>query len=301
MKILNFGSLNVDHIYQVEHFVQPGETLAAARQNIVPGGKGLNQSIALARAGAQVWHAGCVGIGGDGLYELLAENGIHTDYLRKTEEIQGNAIIQVDASGENCILLYGGSNRAIIPDQVNETVSEFGEGDYLILQNETSCLREMIETAAARGLQIVLNPSPFEEWLRELDYRKISWLLINQVEAEQLTGEREPEQVWEYIHGAYPRLKVVLTMGGAGACCFTEQERLFQPAVQTKVADTTAAGDTFTGYFLAGVTAGKSLDACLKQAAAAAALSVAKEGASVSIPWKDQVEEILHDKIDDRR
>lgn len=293
MKILNFGSLNLDYVYQVGHFVQPGETLAAVGQKIVPGGKGLNQSIALARAGAEVWHAGCVGIGGEKLKELLEENGVHTEYLRAVEVIQGNAVIQVDASGENCILLYGGSNRAITPKQVEETLSLFDAGDYLVLQNEVSCLQEMIEAAAARGLRIVLNPSPFEECLRQVDYSKLSWLLVNQVEAQQLTGESEPDKAWKFIHVAYPELNVVLTMGAAGAWCFTPQERIFQPAVQTKAVDTTAAGDTFTGYFLQGLTVEMTLQACMRQAAVAASISVAKEGASTSIPYKAQVEEVL--------
>lgn len=290
MKILNFGSLNLDYVYQVEHFVQPGETLAALGQKIGPGGKGLNQSVAMARAGAEVWHAGCVGIGGERLERLLKENQVHTEYLRMTDEIQGNAVIQVNSSGENCILLYGGSNRAITPGQIAETIENFETGDYLILQNEVSCLGEMVEAAAEKGLRIVLNPSPFEENLRNLDYHKLSWLLVNQIEAGQLTGESEPDKVWDYIHTAYPKLNVVMTMGNQGAWCFTSQEKIFQPAFPVKAVDTTAAGDTFTGYFLQGVTTGKNLQECMKQAAAAAALSVARPGASESIPYRDEVE-----------
>lgn len=293
MKILNYGSLNLDYVYQVEHFVQPGETLAALGQKVGPGGKGLNQSIAMARAGANVWHAGCVGIGGAKLEELLKENRIHTEYLKMVDEIQGNAVIQVNSSGENCILLYGGSNQVVTAEQITETIGHFEAGDYLVLQNEVSCLKEMVETAAAKGLRIVLNPSPFEESLRGLDYHKISWLLVNQIEAGQLTRESEPDKVWGYIHGAYPKLNVVMTMGNQGAWCFTPQEKIFQQAFQVEVVDTTAAGDTFTGYFLQGVTTGKSLQECMKQAAVAAALSVSRAGASESIPCRDEVEKRL--------
>lgn len=290
MKILNFGSLNLDYVYQVEHFVQPGETLAALKQKIGPGGKGLNQSMAMARAGAEVWHAGCVGIGGERLERLLRENQVHTEYLRMTEEIQGNTVIQVNAAGENCILLYGGSNRAITPEQIAETIGNFEAGDCLVLQNEVSCLKEMVETAAEKGLRIVLNPSPFEENLRALNYHNLSWLLVNEIEAEQLTGESEPDKVWDYIHTAYPKMNVVMTMGSQGAWCFTSEEKIFQPAFPVKAVDTTAAGDTFTGYFLQGVTAGKSLRECMRQAAAAAALSVTRAGASDSIPYREEVE-----------
>ena len=293
MKILNFGSLNLDYVYQVEHFVQPGETLAALEQKVGPGGKGLNQSIAMARAGAKVWHAGCVGIGGEKLEQLLKENQVHTEYLKMTNEIQGNAVIQVNSSGENCILLYGGSNRAITPKQIAETIENFEAGDYLVLQNEVNCMGEMVEAAAEKGLRIVLNPSPFEENLRNLDYHKLSWLLVNEIEASQLTGESEPDKVWNYIHAEYPKLNVVMTMGNQGAWCFTPQEKIFQPAITVKAVDTTAAGDTFTGYFLQGVTIGEDLRECMKQAAMAAALSVAKAGASDSIPYRDEVEKSL--------
>lgn len=293
MKILNFGSLNLDYVYQVEHFVQPGETLAALEQKIGPGGKGLNQSVAMARAGAEVWHAGCAGIGGERLKKLLEENQVYTEYLKITDEIQGNAVIQVNSSGENCILLYGGSNQAITPEQIAATIENFEAGDYLVLQNEVSCLKEMIETAAKKGMKIVLNPSPFEENLRELDFHKLSWLLVNEIEAGQLTGESEPERVWDHIHKSYPQLNVVMTMGSQGAWCFTPEEKLFQPAFRVNAVDTTAAGDTFTGYFLQGVTMGKNLQECMRQAAAAAALSVGKAGASDSIPYRDAVGNFL--------
>lgn len=293
VKILNFGSLNLDYVYQVEHFVQPGETLAALSQKVGPGGKGLNQSIAMARAGAKVWHAGCVGLGGELLEELLKGNCVHTEYLRKSDEIQGNAVIQVDSSGENCILLYGGSNQTITVEQISETIENFADGDYLVLQNEVNCLEEMIEIAAAKGLRIVLNTSPFDERLRRLDYHKLSWLLINEIEARQLTGADEPKQVWDHIHTAYPKLNVVMTLGRQGAWCFTCREKLFQPAFQVEAVDTTAAGDTFTGYFLQGVTSGKSLQECMKQAAAAAALSVGRMGAFDSIPRRNEVDAFL--------
>lgn len=140
MKILNFGSLNLDYIYHVEHFVQPGETLAAREQKMASGGKGLNQSVALAKAGAEVFHAGCIGTGGEPLKTILEENGVHTEYLRKVDELQGNAVIQVDNSGENCILLYGGSNRMISKEQIDETLELFSANDWLVLQNEVSNL-----------------------------------------------------------------------------------------------------------------------------------------------------------------
>lgn len=168
--------MNLDYVYRVPHFVAPGETLAASSQAVNPGGKGLNQSIALARAGAAVWHAGCIGEGGQPLAELLRQNGVDVSLVRQADCVQGNAVVQVNDAGENCILLYGGSNRAVTPAQVEETLARFAPGDILVLQNEISCLDLLVERAAGMGLRIVLNPSPFEEPLLRLDYSAIFFL-----------------------------------------------------------------------------------------------------------------------------
>lgn len=290
MKILNFGSLNLDYVYQVEHFVQPGETLAAREQKMAPGGKGLNQSVALAKAGAEVFHAGCIGTGGEPLMALLEENGVHTEYLRKVDELQGNAVIQVDNTGENCILLYGGSNRMISKEQIDETLGHFSANDWLVLQNEVSNLEYMIEKASEKGMKVVLNPSPFEAFLEKLDYNQVSWLLINEVEARQLTGKTEADTVWNTLHEKYPKLCLIMTMGADGAYCFTPQETIYQEAYSIETVDTTAAGDTFTGYFLQGMTKGLPLKECMEQAAKASAICVSREGAAIAIPVRAEVE-----------
>ncbi len=293
MKIVNFGSLNLDYVYQTPHFVLPGETLAATGQTVKPGGKGLNQSIALARAGAKVSHAGCVGQGGQGLVELLEQNGVDTRWIRPVEALQGNAMIQVTPSGENAILLFGGSNQAVTESQIDQTLAVLQAGDYLVLQNEISCLPYLVERAAQKRLRVVLNPSPFEESLRALDYGAMEWLLVNEVEAQQLSGSKEPESAWNILHSRYPRLKLVLTLGGAGAICCTPQQTIRQPAFAATAVDTTAAGDTFTGYFLAALTQKRPLADCMRRAAAAAAVSVSRPGASSSIPMAHEVEEYL--------
>ena len=281
----------MDYIYQVEHFVQPGETLAARQQKMAPGGKGLNQSVALAKAGAEVFHAGCIGTGGESLKTLLEENGVHTEYLRKVDELQGNAVIQVDSAGENCILLYGGSNRMITKEQIDETLGHFSAEDWLVLQNEVGNLEYMIKKAAEKGMTVVLNPSPFEAYLEKLDYNQISWLLINEVEAHQLTGKTEADAVWNTLHEKYPGLCLIMTMGADGAYCFTPQETIYQEAFLVETVDTTAAGDTFTGYFLQGMTKGFPLKACMEQAAKASAICVSREGAAIAIPMRAEVED----------
>ena len=290
MRILNFGSLNLDYVYQVDHFVQPGETLAALSRDVKAGGKGLNQSIALARAGAPVWHAGCLGTGGDELKRMLEENGVDTEFLLPVQEMQGHTVIQVNRAGENSILLFGGSNRCVPEDYVRQVISRFEREDWLILQNEINCLPLITELAAEKGMHIVLNPSPYDEELKKLDLSAVEWLLINEIEAGQISGEEEPERVWENLHGKYPGMSVLMTLGSRGSIAFragadrTDLHR--EEAVAVKAVDTTAAGDTYTGYFIAGLTAGDSLDVCMKTASRAAAIAVTRPGAAESIPWK---------------
>ena len=290
MRVLNFGSLNLDYVYQVEHFVQPGETLSAVSQTVNAGGKGLNQSIALAKAGAEVCHAGCIGTGGELLRSILDENGVDTKYLREVPVLQGNAVIQVNPEGQNCILLFGGSNQCVTEEQIAQTLEGFAPGDWLVLQNEINNLPQIVEAGYERGMKIVLNPSPFNDKLNEVDFGKLSWLLVNEIEAEQLSGSSEPEKAWQLLHEKYPSLSLLVTLGSEGSAAFTKEETVYRHAFSVTAVDTTAAGDTLTGYFVAGLMEGRSLRACMKRASMASAISVTRPGAAPSIPQKDEVE-----------
>lgn len=294
MKVLNFGSLNVDYVYAVDYFVRAGETLSAHSRTVMPGGKGLNQSIALARAGAEVWHAGCIGADGEFLRQMLAENGVDVSQLRTIGEMQGHTIIQVDRKGENCILLYGGSNRKISDDQIDETLAHFDAGDWLVLQNEINGLGRIVDAAYARGLKIALNPSPYDDGLKEVDFGKLSWLLVNEIEACQCSGSDEPDRAWDVLHSRYPKLSVLITLGSAGSVARRVSddgvETVRQEAFRAKAVDTTAAGDTFTGYFIGGLAEGRPLAECARRASMASAISVTRAGAAVSIPAREEVE-----------
>jgi len=282
--------MNLDYVYQVEHFVQPGETISALSQAVNPGGKGLNQSIALARAGADIWHAGCAGQGGEQLVRLMEESGVHTGLIRQVEEIQGNAVIQVNREGQNCILLFGGSNQCITKEQIHDTLSGFCEGDYLILQNEVNLLAQIVDAAHDKGMTIIMNPSPYDDKLLAIDFGKLDWLLVNEVEAAQLSGSEDPQEAWRLLHDRYPHMKLLITLGSAGSMVFTEDQMFRQDALHVKAVDTTAAGDTFTGYFVAGLMAGLPIPECMKQATIASAISVTRAGAAPSIPDKAEVE-----------
>ncbi len=293
MKTLNFGSLNLDYVYQVDHFVRPGETLSAVSQTVKAGGKGLNQSIALSRAGAEVWHAGCVGPGGGMLTEMLRKNGVHTELIRPVSAVQGNAVIQVNSQGENCILLFGGANQCVTEEQIETTLNAFSPGDWLLMQNEVNLADRMADRAWAMGMKTVLNPSPYDSRLNAVDFRKITWILANEIEAEQLTGEKAPEAAWAVLHRRYPQLSFLITLGAAGSMAWRvlegSVESCFQRAFPVQAADTTAAGDTYTGYFLSGLMAGFPLQACMRQAAKASAIAVTRLGAADSIPHRNEV------------
>ena len=293
MKILSFASLNIDYVYKVPHVVMKGETISSRSLNIYPGGKGLNQSIALGKAGASVFHAGAIGEDGKFLVDCLNEAGVDTTFVKIIPGIQsGHAIIQNDDEGDNCILLHGGANQAITKEQVEETFAAFEEGDYLILQNEINELKYIVEKAHEKGMQIVLNPSPMNEIITELPLEYITYFLLNEIEAGQILGKEieEPEEIIAALAEKFPKAKVVLTLGSDGSVFLDGEKVVKQGIYKVETVDTTAAGDTFTGYFFAGEAKGQEVEKSMDMAARASSIAVSRPGAGVSIPTLDEVE-----------
>lgn len=289
MKVLNYGSLNIDYVYSVDHILKEGETISSSGMEIFCGGKGLNQSIALAKAGIPVFHAGMVGGDGDSLLNACKEGGVDTTFIKKLQGKSGHTVIQVDKNGQNSILLYGGSNQCQTKEHIDFVLSHFAAGDLLLLQNEVNLIDYIIDRAYERGIEIVLNPSPYDEKLNACDLSKISVLLLNEVEGEQITGEKNPQLILEMLIKRYPKLRTVLTLGGAGAVYQDDFDMFHQEIFKVKVVDTTAAGDTFTGYFIAGITENMSVQDALKIASKAASIAVSRAGATASIPGKEEV------------
>jgi len=293
MKVLNIGSLNLDYVYQVDHIVQPGETEASFDMNIFLGGKGINQSMALAKAGVKVYHGGMIGEDGQPFLEACKEYGVNADYIKMIEGKTGHAIIQLDKDAQNSILLYGGANQKLTEDFVDEVLSHFEKGDILLLQNEVNLLPYIVEQAYAKGMQVALNPSPFNEKLREVDLKKISIFLLNEVEGGQITGMTDPDDVLAKMREMFPHAKIVLTLGKDGAKYAEGDVTYYQPVFKVQAVDTTAAGDTFTGYFLAGLIDGMAISDVLKMSAKASSIAVTRKGAVQSIPMKEEVLEAL--------
>ncbi|MDR2501318.1 MAG: ribokinase [Treponema sp.] len=289
-RFLNFGSLNIDYVYRVDHFARSGETLAALDRETFVGGKGLNQSIALARAGAQVFHAGCCGAeDGEPLLEALRRRGVDVGLIRKTAAPSGHAIIQVDREGRNCILLFGGANESVTETQARETLARFGEGDVLLLQNEISRVSAIAEMAVERGLRIAYNPSPANDAVHEALKHKLDFIILNEIEARMISGAEDSRDQLEALAGRFPQTAIALTRGREGAFYRKGAEEYRHGIYDVAVKDTTAAGDTFTGFFIARLLQGDAPPEALRLASIAASLAVSRPGASPSIPSLEEV------------
>jgi len=293
MKVLNIGSMNLDLVYSVDHIVQPGETEASFALDTFLGGKGLNQSMALAKAGVEVYQGGMIGEDGQVFVDACKEYGVRADYIRTVPGKSGHAVIQRDKNAQNCILLYGGANQMLTEEYVDSVLADFGAGDILLLQNEVNQMPYIVEKAYERGMQIALNPSPFNEKLDAVDMAKISFFLMNEVEGNQITGLTDPDEIIAEMLKRFPQAKIVLTLGKDGAVYADAEQKHFQPIFKVQAVDTTAAGDTFTGYFLAGLLDGMAVPEILKMSAKASSIAVTREGAVPSIPYRKEVMEAL--------
>lgn len=292
MKVLNFGSMNIDYVYSVEHFVKKGETISSQGLEVFSGGKGLNQSIALAKANVEVYHAGQIGEDGIFLLDVLQEAGVHTDYIKISKENRtGNAIIQNDATGDNCIILYGGANRSITKAYIDEVLDAFSEGDYLLLQNEINEIAYIMQRAKEKNMHIFFNPSPMEDNILTYPLEYVDYFLLNEVEALRLSGidNMEPMELIKALRDKFKEAGIVLTLGENGSVFAGGDTVLEAGARKVKAVDTTAAGDTYTGYFISGIYHGLEKERILELSSVAAAIAVTKKGAANSIPKMSEV------------
>ncbi len=292
MKILNFGSANIDHVYKVPHFLKPGETMPADSYARFPGGKGFNQSVALARAGADVYHAGHVGADGAWLVDFLRKDGVNVDFLTVVDTPTGHGIIQVAPDGQNCILIEGGANQCLTKSDIRAALAgaAIGAGDVVLLQNETSCAAEIIRLAAATGAKVAFNTAPYSDSVADLPLDLVGLFIVNELEGAALAGMpgvKDGYRILNAIRSRFPEADVLLTLGAGGALYGRHEDRTnstMLPANSVKVVDTTAAGDTFIGYFLAALGEGALPLMALDRATRASAFSVSHAGAAPSIP-----------------
>ena len=293
MNVLCFGSLNIDYTYSVPHFVCKGETLSSTDLRLFAGGKGLNQSIALARAGLNVSLAGAIGEDGRFLLSELHESGVDTRWVDVLPGVRtGHAIIQNNAEGDNCILVFGGANHCTTREQIDRVLSAFGEGDVLTLQNEIRELDYLIRTAKERGMTVALTPAPMNEAVAQLPLEQIDYLFLNEVECGALLhtdAERDPIGSAQALRERFGIRNVVLTLGGEGSAFAGESGSFRQEAIPAEVVDTTGAGDTYAGFFLGGILSRLDVPTAMRYASTAAAIAISRPGASVSIPERQEV------------
>lgn len=290
MRIFVFGSLNIDHTYHVPHMLRTGETLSSTRYTKNVGGKGFNQAVALSRAGADVCFAGAIGQDGMFLTDYLRDAGVDTSCVRLIDEPTGHAIIEVDQEGRNAILLFGGANQKITDEMIEQTLSKANSGDWILLQNEINEGDRIICAAHEKGMQIILNPSPVSRQMLAWPLELVSWFILNEVEGEDITGKKEPQEILDELLRSYPDCRVVLTLGEKGSMYADANSRYTQDICPCTAVDTTAAGDTFTGYFLQAAAQGKDIPDALRMAAQASAIAVSRPGAAASIPMAEEVQ-----------
>lgn len=304
MKALIFGSLNIDHVYQVEAFVTSGETISALDYNIYPGGKGLNQAIALSNAGLESHFVGCIGkLDQSYFYKLLAGYQINPRHICAIgHAVSGHAIIQRNPSGQNCIIVFKGANFEFTEDLIDNAFQQVPDAEVVVLQNEINKINYIIRAANAKGIPVILNPSPMTDKLMELDYNQVTCLVLNENELEtlvrahpQLAGSSGGKMLddlgnLEVFHQAFPQCKIVLTLGSRGSLLMDGELVLTQEAYPTEVIDTTAAGDTFLGYFTAALVQGENLQTALQRGSQASAIAISRPGAAPSIPFRSELD-----------
>ena len=287
MTVFNLGSINIDLVYTVPHFPAPGETLTTLDYQRMLGGKGTNQSIALARAGSIVMHIGAAHAEDGWIRDEMQAAGVDISAIQTPDTATGHAVVSVSRDGENQILLWPGANHAIDMTAAIGALDSAGEGDWALLQNETCGADDFVGAARARGLKIAYSAAPFDAEVTARLLPHTDLLVVNEVEAAALADMLgTPTQAAGIPH-------LVITKGRDGAEYHGADGMIRQPSFPVSPVDTTGAGDCFLGYLLAGVAPGGDMASSLRLASAAAALQVTRNGAAAAIPTRRDVDEFL--------
>ena len=295
MKILVYGSLNIDLVFAVDHIVRPGETISSGGLEKSAGGKGANQAAALAKAGMEVFMAGKIGADGRFLLDLLESYGINTERVATYSGATGQALIQLDRNKQNSIILYAGGNGEIQIDEIDGVLDFFGSGDAVLLQNEIPHIGTIMEKARAREMKIFLNPSPYDEKIGTLPLNLVDVFFVNEIEAAALAAESSPPEgmplsvIMDRLTARFPCAEIILTAGRDGAYYGFETAREKGEIIELPVEDTTGAGDTFTGYYIAAREKQFTVAESLNLACKAASIAVSRKGAMQSIPFREEV------------
>lgn len=278
--IWNLGSINLDNFYQLPHLPGAGETIAATDYRQGLGGKGANMSVAAARAAARVMHIGAVGADGIWARDRLLEYGVEVQHIAKVSAATGHANINVDASGENNIVLFPGANIQITEQMIGAALTEASPGHWLLMQNETCGQIYAAQTARTLGLKVAYAAAPFHADAVAAVLDDLDLLVLNAVEAAQLRDATGLELA------DLPVADIVVTLGSDGCEWVSNMHNRVEtyPAYPVQAVDTTGAGDTFTGYLIASLDRGLPMSDAIDLAMRAGALMVMRHGTADVIP-----------------
>ncbi|NOX39577.1 MAG: ribokinase [Alphaproteobacteria bacterium] len=291
MAIFNLGSINADYFYGLDHLPAAGETLAADDFIVGLGGKGANQSIAAVFGGAKVIHMGAIGTDGIWARDRLGEIGVDVEHVAVLEMPTGHAIINVDREGENSIVIFSSANVAQDEERIRAALDLARKDDVCILQNETNLVRFTAELAHQKGMRVIYSAAPFDADHAAGVLPFVDLLVVNEVEAAQLS------QALGVGADKLPVPEVLITKGGDGAEYRAGATEISVAAFEVQPVDTTGAGDTYLGFFVAGIDAGIDIKGAMTFAAAAAAIQVTRQGTAEAIPKLDEVEEFLEQRL----
>ena len=300
-KLVVLGSINADHILNINHFPQPGETVIGKQYTVAFGGKGANQAVAAGRSGADISFIACVGDDdiGERVRKQLASDHIDTQPIEAIEDTTtGVALIFVNAEGENVIGIDAGANKAVTPEYLDRYKQQVIGASALLMQLE-SPLETVIAAAKIakdNGTQVILNPAPACELPDEL-LARVGMITPNETEAEKLTGikvDNNEDAAWaaKALHDK-GIATVIITLGSKGVWLSQNGEGKLVAGFRVKAVDTIAAGDTFNGALVTALLEGKPMDSAVRFAHAAAAIAVTRPGAQPSVPWRKEIEDFL--------
>ena len=277
--------MHIDYVYNVKQIVKARETINALDHATNIGGKGLNQSIALARAGAKVSHVGIIGHDGAGLKNMLTDNQISTEYVDYLNQASGHAVIQVNAEGENTIIIFGGTNQKYTPELIEKALIKSEPDDIVLIQNQINDVPRILEQAKNHNRKIIFNLAPASHSMAYYPLEYVDVFVLNYQQGVILTQQETPDGILAALQRRYPQAAFVLTMGQKAVKFVDNHQRLTVPAERVPAIDTNAGGDTFIGYFLARWHLGDTIEHSLQLACRAAALCITRKGAAASIPY----------------
>ncbi|WP_269935204.1 ribokinase [Serratia liquefaciens] len=300
-KLVVLGSINADHILNIEQFPRPGETVIGKQYKVAFGGKGANQAVAAGRSGADIAFIACVGADdiGERVRQQLASDRIDTQPIEAiADSTTGVALIFVNAEGENVIGIDAGANAAVTPDYLARYQQKIIDAEALLMQLESplDTVIAAAQLAKQHQTQVILNPAPARELPDEL-LATVDMITPNETEAQRLTGiavndDNDAARAAQALHDK-GIATVIITLGSRGVWLSENGNGKLVPGFKVKAVDTIAAGDTFNGALVTALLEGKTMAVAVRFAHAAAAIAVTRPGAQPSVPWREEIDAFL--------